>query len=70
MLTASVLLYPLPDEVASSKPRPNFYRPFQMLDSRFEEQLKAVVRAEEERLDMTEGKGLNGELFWYESALT
>lgn len=59
----AVLLYPQPGE--SSQPQPNFYRPFQLLDTRFEEQLKAVVAAEEERLSETEGKGLNGSLaFW------
>ncbi|CAK9779883.1 transcription factor Tfb4 [Cutaneotrichosporon oleaginosum] len=53
----AVLLYPQPGE--PSTPQPNFYQPFQMLDSRFEEQLKAVFAAEEERLAEVEGKGLN-----------
>ncbi|BEJ10902.1 hypothetical protein CspHIS471_0103240 [Cutaneotrichosporon sp. HIS471] len=54
----AVLLYPQPDEV-QSRLRPNFYRPFQLLDTRFQEQLKAVFSAEEQRLEEADGKGLN-----------
>lgn len=39
-----MLLYPPPEgEDSSSRPSPNFYRPFQLLDSRFEARLKELV---------------------------
>ncbi|KAL1412483.1 RNA polymerase II transcription factor B subunit 4 [Vanrija albida] len=40
----AVLLYPPPEgETEASRPNPNFYRPFQLLDSRFEERLKELA---------------------------
>jgi len=56
----SALLYPPPKATSTSKPNPNFYRPFQLLDNQFEARLKAVVEEEEERLASVGGKGLNG----------
>lgn len=56
----SALLYPPPKASSTSKPSPNFYRPFQLLDNQFEARLKAVVEEEENRLTVAGGAGLNG----------
>lgn len=58
----SALLYPPPTEAGPSRPNPNIYRPFQLLDSQFEARLKAAVAEEEQRLEAAGGSGLNGEL--------
>ncbi|RSH87123.1 RNA polymerase II transcription factor B subunit 4 [Saitozyma podzolica] len=58
------LLYPPPaNEAGPSKPRPNTYLPFQLLDSRLEHSLRQMAAEEEERARETDGNGLNGGLW-------
>lgn len=55
------LLYPPPaNEAGPSKPRPNTYLPFQLLDSRLEHSLRGMAAEEEERARGADGSGLNG----------
>lgn len=57
------LLYPPePSAVGPSKYSSNLYQPFRLLDSRFEESLRAMIRDEADRMEDSNGKGLNGEL--------
>lgn len=57
------LLYPPPTSASGpSRPKPNVYSPFGLLDSRLEESLKQMVQEEEEKLEAAGGQGLNGEI--------
>ncbi|WWD20896.1 hypothetical protein CI109_105374 [Kwoniella shandongensis] len=55
------LLYPPPPSAVAgpSKPRPNSYRPFQLLDSRIEEGLREMISEEEDRLQSGDTAKLN-----------
>ncbi|WRT70912.1 uncharacterized protein IL334_007911 [Kwoniella shivajii] len=55
------LLYPPPPNAVAgpSKPRPNSYHPFQLLDSRIEQGLKEMAAEEQERLENGNVKSLN-----------
>ncbi|WWC64990.1 uncharacterized protein I303_107604 [Kwoniella dejecticola CBS 10117] len=55
------LLYPPPPNAVAgpSKPRPNSYLPFQLLDSRIEEGLKEMAAEERDRLENGDIKSLN-----------
>ncbi|WWC92533.1 uncharacterized protein L201_007492 [Kwoniella dendrophila CBS 6074] len=55
------LLYPPPPNAVAgpSKPRPNTYHPFQLLDSRIEEGLKEMAAEEQDRLEHGDMKTLN-----------
>lgn len=56
------LLYPPPtSEAGPSKPKPNVYNPFGLLDSRLEAALKQMVQEHEEQAEAATGEGLNGQ---------
>lgn len=55
------MLYPPPyDSESSSKPLPNSYEPFRILDERIEESLRSMAEEERIRMEESEGQGLNG----------
>lgn len=58
------MLYPPPYESgSSSKPLPNSYEPFRILDTRMEEGLRGMAEEERVRMEESEGQGVNGETY-------
>lgn len=63
LLTFRKLLYPAPgSEAGPSKPRPNLYLPFQLLDNSLESSIKQMIQEEQDRVDGDEKSSLNGGL--------
>ncbi len=62
MIYSKLLYPPPPDEAGTSKYSSNLYQPFRLLDSRFEDSLRGMIKDEERRMEEAGGKGLNGKL--------